>query len=106
MLRLLGERIRYNPCSERQKPVLSPLMRAKTRAWTSRTLTDCCGRGDYGGEPLAGNRLLNPLNESATLTALFGVRGFVATIPPCIFQFVLTAVPVVASVRTERQGVK
>ena len=57
-------------------------------------------------EPLAGNRLLNPLNESATLTALFGVRGFVATIPPCIFQFVLTAVPIVAIVRTERQGVK
>jgi hypothetical protein len=54
------------------------------------------------GEPLADNRLLNPLNESATLTALFGVRGFVATIPPFIFQFVLTAVPIVASVRTER----
>jgi len=39
LLRLLKERIRYKPCSERQKPVLSPLIRATTRAWTSRTLT-------------------------------------------------------------------
>ena len=58
------------------------------------------------GEPLAGNRLLNPLNQSATLTALIRVWVFVATIPPLVLQTVLMAVPVVATVRAERHNVK
>ena len=55
---------------------------------------------------LAGNRLLEPLDESATLTALVVVGMLVTPVPPLVFQPVLVAVPVVAVVRAERQDIE